>query len=66
MPYDLARSDLLDKVGEIVDLSNLNSNEITNILIFGSSFLNNASNKSIIEITIEYLIRSGRFEGPLF
>ena len=64
--YITERNYFLDQVNNLFDLSNLDPSEQTNILIFGTSCLDINSNKRILELTIEYLIQSGRFEGPLF
>ena len=48
------------------DVNLLDDISISNLLLYGSNRLSNENNKKILEISVNYILLSKRFEGPLF
>ena len=61
--YDQMRNDLFDQLSEIpgLELDNLNSEALCELLLFGNQRFNNIANKLIKEATI-FILSTGRLE----
>ena len=62
--YDQMRNDLFDQLSEIpgLELDNLNSEALCELLLFGNPRFNNIANKLILEATISFILSTGRLE----
>ena len=60
--YDQMRNDLLDKLSRIpgLELENLNSGALCELLLFGNPHFNNIANKLILEATISFILSTKR------
>ena len=62
--YHLIRSELFEKLRQIISLITLISPSYTsNLLLFGNSSFDFHTNRKILELTISFIISSNRFEG---
>ena len=58
---------LLNTVSCIVlNISDLNNFQLTDILLYGKEDLDNINNTSILDVTINYLIETKKFDAQLF
>lgn len=65
--YDEERNILLNNLRQIApNILSHNDSQITQILLFGDTSLNNETNTSILNSTINYLLSTNRFDKPLF
>ena len=48
------------------DIHLLDDISVSNLLLYGSNRFSNESNKQILELSINYILLTKRFEGPLF
>ena len=48
------------------DIHLLDDISVSNLLLYGSNRFSNESNKKILELSINYILLTKRFEGPLF
>ncbi len=64
--FDTQRKDLLAGVSEVVrpliDVNSLSNNDLTKLLIYGDERFPNIINKKILELTLHFIHRSGRFD----
>ena len=61
------RLDLMNGITNIdPDIHLLDDISISNLLLYGSTLYPNEINKKILELSINYILLSKRFEGPLF
>ena len=61
------RLDLMNGITNIdPDIHLLDDISISNLLLYGSTLYPNEINKKILELSINYILISKRFEGPLF
>ena len=62
--YDQMHNDLLDKLSRIpgLELENLNSGALCELLLFGNPHFNNIANKLILEATISFILSTKRAE----
>ena len=62
--YDQMRNDLFDQLSEIpgLELDNLNSEALCELLLFGNLRFNNIANKLILEAIISFILSTGRLE----
>ena len=60
--YNELREDLFGTVTEVsgIDVANLDSETLCNLLLYGSSNMNMIDNRMIIEATIEYIEKTNR------
>ena len=65
--YSDSRSTFLNNIknitGDLVAKSDIN---LTNLLLYGDMFLSTENNTSILNFTIEFLLKRRRFEEPRF
>jgi len=61
--YRIQRNDLLSKISDIIgsDISVLPNDHLYHLLIFGSNVYNSICNKQILEESISFIKKSGRF-----
>ena len=65
--HALSRKTLLDNIFEIMgSISNLNDDELGNVLLYGNNNLNEIKNALILKSTIFFLKSAERFDIPLF
>jgi len=65
--YDEERNSLLNNVRQIApNILSLDDSQIAQILLFGDPSLNNETNTNILNITINYLLSTKRFDESLF
>ena len=58
---------LLNTVSCIVlNISDLNNFQLTDILLYGKEDLDNINNTRILDVTINYLIETKKFDAQLF
>ena len=63
--YNLIRSELFEKLTDQICLATLISPSYTvNLLLYGKTSLEFSANKKVLELTINYVIASKRFDGP--
>ena len=64
--FDMQRQDLLARVTDLlrpfVEITNLPSNLLIHLLLYGDQNLPNDLNKSIIELTLRFIHETGRFK----
>ena len=62
--YNTLRTTYLSKISEIIgsDVSVLPNDHLTHILMYGSNVYNNVTNEFIINDTIQFIKKSGRFK----
>ena len=60
--FNQLREDLFGTVTEVsgIDIANLDSETLCNLLLYGSSDMNMIDNRIIIEATIEYIEKTNR------
>ena len=63
---DTQRKDLLAGVSEVVrpliDVNSLSNNDLTKLLIYGDERFPDIINKKILELTLHFIHKSGRFD----
>ena len=63
--YTNIRLTLLNSIAEIIgNTFNINDECLVNLLLFGNQKYTEIDNSYIINVTIKYLLNSGRFSGP--
>mgnify|MGYP001793799177 FL=1 len=64
--YDHLRTNLLNELRKIdITIINLSDNNLVQLLLYGNSKYDLYSNSSILNISIEFCLKSDRFSGPL-
>ena len=64
--YHHIRSELFEKLKQLISLPTLISTSYTcNLLLFGNSRYDFYTNRKILELTITFITKSNRFDGPL-
>ena len=62
--YNVIRSDLFEKLKQIISLTTLISSSYTcNLLLYGNSNYDLYTNRKILDFTINFITSSNRFEG---
>ena len=61
------RLTLLNSISNIdPDLKNINSKELTNLLLYGNSKFDSIVNNKVLSCSIQFILSSDRFSGKLF
>ena len=65
--FNNERTDLMNELQKInVIITNYDQASLTNLLLYGTNILSDEINTKILNLSINYIVTTKRFEGPLF
>ena len=60
------RTDLMNDLSDVdQNILHYNENALTEILLFGKDVFSHQTNSQILHLSINYILKSERFDGPL-
>ena len=62
LSFELQRRDLLAGVVELLQITSLSNDALTQLLLYGDQDLSNDLNKNILELTLRFINEAGRFD----